>query len=320
MTILTPQELAAGRNVMKQCMAVKSGESVLIVTDPARLNLAGIFQEAAKEFTDKVKLVSFSTMTANAQEPPLEIANKMKQVNVALLVTTFSLSHTQARKQATENGCRIASMPGITQDMIIRTLSADYSKIAQLSTKLAQILTKADTARLTSPAGTDLTFTLTGRIGDADTGLYTKPGIWGNLPAGEACIGPLERKTQGTLIVDGAIGEIELDQPIKIIIKDGFAVSLTGGKTAAELNSQLQAVGPLAYQVAELGIGTNPLAKLSPNVLEAEKVYGTCHVALGNNLSYGGTIDVPFHDDGVILKPTLIIDDKIILKDGQYLI
>lgn len=320
MTNLIPQELAAGRNVMQQCLAVKPNESVLIVTDPARLDLAGSFLEAAKEFTQKVELVSFNTMTGNAQEPPPSIAEKMKTAAVALLVTTYSLSHTKARKNASQNGCRIASMPGITLAMAKRTLMADFTQMAALSIKLAKILSQANSARLTSPAGTDLTFALTGRLGDADTGLYTTPGLWGNLPAGEACIGPLEGKTNGILIIDGAMAEIDLDQPIKIKIKNGLAIGISGGRAADAIISTLTPAGPQAFQVAELGIGTNPLAKLSPNILEAEKVFATCHVAFGNNMSYGGIVDVPVHEDGVILQPTLQIDDKIILKAGKFLL
>lgn len=320
MTKLTLQELAAGRNVMKQCLGVKPGESVLIVTDPTRSNLVGIFQEAAKEITDQVKVVSFSGMTENAQEPPKKISQKMLAADVALLVTTYSLSHTQARKNACKNGCRIASMPGITLDMIKRTLLADYSQIAKLSDKLARILTNSQTAKLTSPAGTNLQLVLGNRLGESDNGLYTQAGSFGNLPAGEACIGPLEDQTQGLLVIDGAIADIALDQPIKIIIKDGLATTISGGKAAKKLVKTLNQIGPKARNIAELGIGTNPLAKLSPNVLEAEKVYGTCHVALGSNISYGGQVDVPFHSDGIVLKPTLQIDDKIIIQSGKIIL
>lgn len=317
---ITSQTLTAARNVMKQCMAVKSDESVLIVTDPTRSDLAGSFLKAAKEFTQKSELVSFNSMTGNAQEPPQEIAKKLQAADVALLVTTFSLSHTKARKNACQAGCRIASMPGITADMAARTLQADFKKMAKLTTELARILTQAKTAHLTAPGGTNVTFSLTGRIGDADTGLYTKPGLWGNLPAGEACIGPLENKTQGKLVIDGSMSEIDLDQPIKIIIKNGYAIDISGDRAAKALSATLKKAGPLTFQVAELGIGTNPLAKLSPNILEAEKVYATCHVAFGNNKSYGGRIDVPVHEDGVVLKPTLTIDGRIILKAGKFLI
>ena len=320
MNNLSLQTVAAGRNVMKQCLAVKPGESVLIVTDPARSDLAGIFATAAKKITKKVKVVSFSGMTENAQEPPPQIQRLMARSGHCLLVTKYSLSHTQARKNACKNGCRIASMPGITLDMIQRTLLADYSTIAKLSEKLAQILTKGKIAKLTSPTGTKIRFDLTNRKGFADTGIYTKPGDWGNLPAGETCIGPLERKTQGILVIDGAIADIALDQAIRITIKNGLATKISGGQAAKKLAKIIDEVGPKARNIAELGIGTNPLAKLSPNVLEAEKVYGTCHVALGNNLSYGGIIDVPFHSDGIILNPTLQIDGKIIIKAGKFLL
>ena len=312
MTKLTPQELAAGRNVMKQCMEVKPCETVLIVTDPARSDLAGIFETAAREITDKVEVVSFTGQTENAQEPPLEIAEKMKAADVALLVTTYSLSHTQTRKNACKNGCRIASMPGITRNMIIRTLRADYSAIAKLSQKLAKILTRGKIAHLISPAGTNIQFNLTSRKGFADTGIYTKKGNWGNLPAGEACIGPLENQTQGVLVIDDAL--------IKIIVKNGFATTISGGQAAKKLTKTLDQIGPKTRNIAELGIGTNPLARLSSSILEAEKVYGTCHVALGSNISYGGQVDVPFHSDGIILDPTLQIDGKIIIKSGKILV
>lgn len=317
---LITQELTATRNVMKQCLAVKPNESVLIVTDPTRSNLVGIFQEAAREITNKVEVVSVKGMTENAQEPPEKIAQKMLEADVALLVTTYSLSHTKARKKACAAGCRIASMPGITLDMIRRTLLADYSQIAKLSDKLARILTNGQTAKLTSPAGTNLQLTLETRLGESDNGLYTQTGSFGNLPAGEACIGPLEGKTNGSLVIDGAIADIELDHPIKIIVKDGLAAEISGGQAAAILTKILNQIGPKARNIAELGIGTNPLAKLSPNVLEAEKVYGTCHIALGSNISYGGSVDVPFHSDGIILNPTLQIDGKIVIRSGKILV
>ena len=314
---LTSQELEAGRNVMKQCVAVKPGEKVLIVTDPTRLDLVGLFETAAREITDKVEVISFSGQTENAQEPPAEVAAKMKTANVALLVTSFSISHTQARKNACKAGCRIASMPTITRDIILRTLRSDYAEIAALSQKLAEILTQGKTAVMTSPAGTNIRLDLGGRAGDADTGLFIKPGQWGNLPAGEASIGPVEGMTQGILVIDGALAEIELDQPVTVKIKDGMAVDFRGGAAAQTFARLADAAGSGGRAVAELGVGTNQLARLSPNVLEAEKVYGTIHIALGNNTSYGGLINVPFHTDGVVKLPTLTIDGRLIVRDNK---
>lgn len=104
------------------------------------------------------------------------------------------------------------------------------------------------------------------------------------------------------------------------MIKNGLATKITGGKAAKKLVKTLDQIGPKTRNIAELGIGTNPLAQLSPNILEAEKVYSTCHVALGSNISYGGQVDIPFHSDGIVLKPTLQIDGKIIVKSGKILV
>lgn len=320
MTQLTPPELTAGRNVMQQCMRVKPGEKVLIVTDPGQTNNAQIFYQTAKEFTDQVELISFTGQTENAQEPSAEVAAKMKQADVALLVTSLSITHTQARKNACAAGCRVASMPTITREMIVRTLSSDYSEINRLSAVLAEILTQGKNVSLTAPGGTDLTMFVGNRTGDADGGIFTQPGDFGNLPAGEASIGPIEGTTQGILVIDGALAEIDLDQPVKVTIKNGLAVDFRGGQAAQTFARLTDKAGPGSRAVAELGVGTNRLARLSPNVLEAEKVYGTVHIALGNNTSYGGSINVPFHSDGVIKFPTLAIDCRVIVRDNKVLL
>lgn len=311
--------ITSHQNILKNLLAVRPNESALIVTDPAKTRLAGEFLDEAKKITKKAKLISFDNMTENAQEPPKDIAQKMLKADVCLLITTFSLSHTQARKNACKAAARIASMPGITKDIVTRTLSSDYSKIAKTSQKMANILTKGKKVTITSPAGTNLSLDISNRKAIADTGLITKPGDFGNLPAGEAFVAPIENKTNGIVLFDGAFAGITLDQPIKLEIKSGMALKITGGSAAKKLNQLINQVGPKAKVIGELGIGTNPACKLSPNILEAEKVYGTCHLALGNNIGFGGTNNVPFHSDGIILNPTITIDSKTINLQGSTL-
>lgn len=308
-------------NVYQTCFNLQPTESVLIVTDPSRSVLAGKFIDVVKKLTPKTELVSFDSMTENAQEPPENIALKMAKVDAVLLITTYSLSHTKARKTACKNGARIASMPGITEDIVIRTLSGDYSTIAKTSQAIAKSLQTTQKISITSPKGTNLNLAFSSkRPAIADTGLITKPGDFGNLPAGEAFIAPLEEKTNGVIVFDGAFANIDLDKPIKVVVKNGIDTSITGGKAAKILKSLLKKVGPKAKVVAELGIGTNPYCQLSPNTLEAEKVYGTCHLALGNNIGFGGKNNVPFHSDGIILNPTIAVDGKIIVSNNQILI
>lgn len=318
---LNPEELKVGLNVIKNNLKLKLNESILIVTDPGKEKIeAAIFFEAAKKFTEKVELISFSGMTENAQEPPKIVAQKMKQANAVLLVTTYSLSHTKTRKKANESGTRIISLPGITREMILRTLSVNYSSLGKLCHKLEKIITNGNRVTITSPGGTNLSLSIKKRTALSDTGDFSQPGSFGNLPAGETFIAPVENKTNGVVVFDGAFAEIELDKPITVRIRAGKAVKISGGKAATELKSLIRQAGKKAKIVCEFGIGTNKTTKLIPEVLEAEKVYGTCHLAFGNNATFGGNNSVHFHSDGIIEKPTITIDDKTILKAGKFLV
>jgi leucyl aminopeptidase (aminopeptidase T) len=304
------------QTVFTQCFALQPDESVLIVMDAGKQRESDLFAELARRFTNKVTVLELTGMTENAQEPPEEVAEAMKQFDVALLVTTLSLSHTSARETATAAGTRIASLPGITLDMIERTLSSDYSEIAQRSDAVEKILSAGKRVEITSPAGTKLTLSIVGRTAIADAGQLAEPGSFSNLPAGEAFLAPVEGTTQGVLVIDGSIADIQFDSPVRVTIQDGKAISVEGEQAAKDLLTAMQEVGEGAFIVAELGIGTNPNAIVDSDILESEKVLGTCHIAFGNNAHFGGTNNVPFHTDGLVLKPTVLVDGKPLLEDG----
>ena len=317
---LSPQELEIGKKVLTTNMGLKQDESLLIVTDPDMEKEANIWFEAGKTISPHTQMVVFEGMTENAQEPPAIVSLMMSKSKVLMLQTTFSLTHPKSRLAATKNYARIASLPTVDKDIIDRTLSIDYQPIAKLSINITKILTQSSTARVTSSNGTDITFDIKGRDGIDDTGLYTRPGEYGNLPAGEAFIAPVEGTTNGVYVVDGSFADIEdLDSPLTITVKDGFAIDISDGNSAKKLQQMLDQVGDKnAFNIAELGIGTNQSADPQGALIEAEKAYGTVHIALGNNATIGGNISVPFHSDGVILSPTLTLDKKIILKEGKF--
>lgn len=305
-----------GETVFLQCFAVKPEEKVVIISDPGKRKEAALLLELAQQYSSHVVLEELKGMTENAQEPPREVTALLCIADVALLVTTFSLSHTAAREEATKSGTRIASLPGITLDMIKRTLSSNYLDIARQSEKVEQILSRGKRVEIQSPGGTKLSLSIAGRTAIADAGQISEPESFSNLPSGEAFLAPIEGTTEGILVIDGSLADIQLDKPVRITIKQGKAVKIEGGKAAAELRSAMQAVGEGAFLVAELGIGTNPQAIVDSDILESEKVLGTCHIAFGNNAHFGGVIDVPFHTDGLILKPTVLVDNKVLLQDG----
>jgi len=292
--------------ITKRCLGIKKGETFLIVCDDNKKGLAHDFHREALSLGIKSTVMQMAPRKMHGEEPPKKIAKAMKNANVAILLTTMSLSHTKARKEACKkSGTRIASLPGITKQMLERSIPIDYSALHKKATRLARLLSKANTVRILTKEGTDLTMSVKGRKGFADDGLYTRRGAFGNLPAGEACLAPREGTTNGSLVVDASapfIGKIK--RHLKIIIKNGYAQNIPFSKMAPLIRSY----GKAALNVAELGIGLNPKARVTGNTLEDEKAKNTAHIALGNNKSFGGTVSCPCHLDFVILGPVILID------------
>ncbi|MDH4223216.1 MAG: aminopeptidase [candidate division Zixibacteria bacterium] len=299
------------------CMGVKKGENVLVITDEPLRQIGQALWKAAKEIAGEAMLLEIIPRSTNGEEPPPVVADFMKRFDVILIPTSRSMTHTKARRDACSSGARIATLPGITEDSMKRTLSADYDKIAERSQQLMKIASGKNTARLKTPSGTDISMSIKGRIWNTDTGLYHKPGTYGNLPAGEIFLAPLEGTANGIIMVDGAMAGVGLvKKPIKLLVRDGYVTEITGDSSARVLEKAIEPFGKPARNIAELGIGTNDKARITGSVLEDEKVLGTVHMAIGDNKSMGGEVSVQSHLDGILLKPTLEIDGEIIMQDG----
>jgi len=311
--------MKGARVAVEACMKVKPEETVLIVADTLNLRIAEAFAYAAASIGSKTVITLMEPASEHAKEPPRTIAQAMKAAEVVLIPTTMSLSHTDARRAATRAGARIASMPGITEDMMrVGGLTADYRKVAALTDKVAHILERAKKVRVATPSGTDLTMSIEGRPPLADTGLYHKRGEWGNLPAGEVCLAPVEGTTNGVLVIDSMGSTVT--QPLKVTVKNGWAKRFDG-PDATKLEELLRTADRNAYSIGELGIGTNPKARISGEVLEDEKVLGTVHIALGDNTSYqGGHTKSKIHLDGILFQPTVKIDKRLLMQKGKLLV
>jgi len=311
----------AARIVVENCLGIKPAEEVLIITDGQTRRIGEALSSAARDLGAEAVLVDMLEREAHGFEPPRVVAQAMKMADVVIAPTSKSLTHTKARREATESGARIASMPTITEEIMCRTMSADYTKIKEVSEKFCNVLSQGSEVWLTTPAGTDLVIHIAGRKALADTGYLCDKGAFGNLPAGEACLAPVEGTTCGIAMIDGTMAGIGLIKtPIKLEIKDGLVTKISGGQEAEALIKLFEGKGNEVKNVAELGIGTNEKAILSGSLLEDEKVLGTVHIGLGDNIAFGGSIKAPMHLDGIMLKPTLVVDGKTVIKDGKHLI
>ncbi|UCH77471.1 MAG: aminopeptidase [Candidatus Coatesbacteria bacterium] len=309
----------AARHTLADCMNVRSGEVVAVVTDDLTRAVGEALAHAAHELDAEPVLAVMRPREVNGEEPPAPVAALMRDSALLLLATHFSLSHTRARKAASRAGARAASLPGITEDIMVRTMAVDYRDVAARTRVLAERLREVDSFRLTSESGTDMTINAAGVEFSADTGLYHQPGDFGNLPAGEACGGPVLAGSTGVAVFDGSFAGVGLlSAPITVEFEDGLATSIAGGAEAEALSRMLEPFGDGGKVLAELGVGTHPEAEVRGVVLEDEKVLGTVHLAFGNNVGFGGDNDVAIHVDGVIRAPTLVTDGgDLLIENGN---
>ena len=310
----------AARVALTDCAAVKQGENVVIVADEPSRRIGLAFWETARELGGDAIFCEIIPRATNGEEPPRAVAALLRDCDVFMIPTSRSLTHTDARRQACANGARGATLPNISEDVMKRTLRADYNKIEERTERLADLMKGAKEAHVTTAKGTDITMSLAGRACLLDTGVITRPGTSTNLPAGEAYLAPVEGTASGKIVADGSCAGIGiLRQPITIEVTGGYATEITGGPEAKALTDLVAKFGKDGRNIAELGIGTNDKATLSGSVLEDEKVMGTVHIALGDNKSMGGMVSVASHLDLIIKDPTLIVDGKAIIKDGKLL-
>ena len=315
--------LAAARTAVVDCVGLRSGETCLVLTDPARDHIGRALWEVARDLAREALLVVMTERSRDGEEPPAAVAELMAQMDVVLAATNHSLTHTKARRAACAAGARVATLPGILESTMVRCLNADYQAIAARTERVAARLTEANEIRVRTAAGTDLRFRVDGIAALASTGLIREPGAFGNLPSGEAYLRPREGTANGRVVVDGSmasIGDLTGTPPIVLTVAEGMVTRIEGGQTACALDDTLRALGAAAYTLAEFGVGTNDAARIVGNILEDEKVLGTIHIALGNNVSMGGSVTVPIHLDGVVLAPTVELDGEPLLLAGDLLV
>ncbi len=305
---------------VRDFMGVKEGENLLIVIDESTVDLGNAFKEAADTIGAEATIMQMKMRRNDGAPLPKMVAEAMKRCDAVIGITKKSMTHTEARHEANKAGVKVGTLPNITPEIIERCLSVDKNKLVADTEKVSEILQKGKVARITTPTGTDLTIPIDGIDAICSTGVVTLEGKGANIISGEGFLMPEEGKTNGVAVADGSIAGIGLlnGDKVTINIKDGFAVSIEGGGSAEKLKEILKPYGKDGMNIAELGVGTNYKAKLSGFILEDEKVGGTVHIALGNNASMGGSFNVGVHIDCVMLKPTLYVDDTLVLEDGQF--
>jgi leucyl aminopeptidase (aminopeptidase T) len=304
---------------IKQCLDLKPTESCAVVTDDKRKAIGEALYRVASEITDDTVFVRYPPGEQHGEEPPRPVAGAMRTADVVLAPTTKSLTHTEARSDANAAGARVATLPGITEGVFLMGLDADYEAIeGHCEDVLAQV-GDAEEIRATTPQGTDITFTVGDREWLMDTGIVHERGEMSNLPAGEVFIAP--ETADGTFVVDGTMrphGKLD-GKLLSFEVEDGTVTDISDPEIREQVETATEEVGRDAYNLAELGIGTNvAVTDLVGSVLLDEKAGGTVHIAIGDDHAIGGDTHAPIHLDGILTEPTVYADgNEIELPRGE---
>lgn len=306
---------AVCKEIIIKCLGLKQGELFLVVTDDEKKKLAEALYQAGKDLGAESMLFVMNDRLKSGEEPPKPVAAALTAADAAVCITGHSMTHTQAKKMAVASGTRVATMPGISEDMFLEgAITADYDQVSRLTRDVTKRLDQGKQVVIEKD-GHILTFSINGRQGVPSTGVYLHPSESGNLPSGEAFIAPVEGSAEGELLVDGSVVGVGcLTQPLLLTIEKGRLVRAEGQGS----DQLLEILGDgLGRNVAEFGIGTNRWARLTGNVLEDEKVYGTVHIAFGSNMTFGGEVEAGVHIDCVFRSPNVTIDGNQLMEKGS---
>jgi len=307
----------AAETAVRECLALDPSESCLVVTDDERRPIGEALYDVVSEVTDDAVLLQYPPGPQHGAEPPAPVAAAMRDCDAFLAPTTKSISHTRARSRACDAGARGATLPGITEEVFVTGLDADYEAIADACAAMLESVAGAAEIRITSPQGTDITFEPGERAWRDDTGLVREAGDFSNLPAGEVFVSP--ETANGTYVVDGTMmpyGALD-GRKLEFEVEDGYVTDISDDGVREEIEAAAAEAEPdesgrnPAYNLAELGIGTNvAVTELVGSVLLDEKAAGTVHIAIGDDASIGGETDAPLHLDGILREPTVYADDE----------
>jgi leucyl aminopeptidase (aminopeptidase T) len=307
------------RKIVRECTGLDKGEVCLLVKDLETSELhRGL--EAAIRACGGIPLVLGLPEEAYMQGPlPKGVEAAMISADVVLLCTRELFPH-RPRRSATEAGTRVLSMCTVTKEMALRALDVDYDELSRVTRELANALSQASEVLIKSQLGTEIRRAIRGQAAVYLDGLAREPGRSTALPAGVVAILPLTETAEGKVILDGSISSIGLlRKPVALTVKRGKIEDIQGDEEAEELLRILETADENACCIAEVGLGTNPKATYTGNLVEDERVRGSGHIGLGRNTHLGGTIESSLHLDATIRKPTIYLDGQAIVRDGNLL-
>jgi len=308
------------RRVVEDYLGVKAGEEFLIVTDTLTSpSIAPAIAAVAHGVGSDPVIAVMTRRSRSGEEPPPSIAAAMVEADVVLALASRSCYHTEAKGAAQAAGTRgVFNAPSQEDAWLEGAMTADFLAMREEALRLADALRGSSEMHVTSPAGTDVTFSIEGREPKGWlTGICRNPGEISAFPGGEVSLPPVEGTASGRVVVERVMTDIgTIKTPITWIVNDGLVVEIQGGSEAERLRGHVDGIEN-ATNIGELGIGINPLARITSDITESKKRLGTAHMAMGDSAGgYGGTVVSDVHLDGILMTPRIEVDGQVVADDG----
>jgi leucyl aminopeptidase (aminopeptidase T) len=305
------------QKVVEDCTNLDGGEFCLLIKDLDTSDLHRGLEAAIRDCGAIPVVLSLPEDVYLKGPLSRRLETAMTSADVVLISTREIFPHA-LRRRATETGSRLLSMCTVTEEMALRALSVDHDQLSEVNRLVAGLVSQASQVLITSQLGTEIRMQITGQPVTHLDGLAREPGRSTALPAGVVALAPLPETAEGKIMVDGSIHSIGLvREPVALAVKKGRIEAIEGGEEAGEFLAMLEAADENAWCIAEVGLGTNPRATYTGNLVEDERVRGSGHVGFGSNTHLGGTIESALHIDATIKKPSIYLDDTMIVSEGS---
>lgn len=312
-------------NVLDRCLALREGEQVVLLTDAGTdpAVIAGLIEGI--EIRRGVPVVSTMPVPPlPGSEPPSTVAAAMREAGAVIELTSLFIGSSAARRAATAAGVRYLAMPGVRLDTFRDDgpLAVDFDTIRSDAERIGVAWGDASAFRLTTPAGTDLRGSVEGRPGRVLHGLAREDGDYMAPPDIEAGTAPVEASSDGVVVIDADLlfmGQGPLPSPVVLQVRDGELIGIEG-QEAGRLEEMLaRCADERMGNLAEVSMAFNPSGHVCGVAMETESALGTAHIALGNSIAYGGTVDAVAHLDCVMKDATLELDGRPVMVAGELL-
>lgn len=313
--------------LMSNLMAVKPGEEVLIAIDPQTdMRMANAIAAAALKCGAEYNI---SMMPIRGKDKatifPKTLELAMEACDVFVGMTTSSgaaIYNNRLKELINEKRLREVSIVLRNIDNFTRGGAlADYEKLYEDALKLQSIWRGKKVARVTTPAGTNITMEMNQMEPIIECGIARNPGDTMAWSDGEVSLGPVIGTTEGTIVVDGPICYYGCPStPVELRVEQGRIVDVVGGdpKICREIRRQIAEIKD-SDNIAEIGIGLNDKSLFNGDFEEEKKARGTLHFAMGNGYYYGQPPRSTVHIDMVLYNPTVYFDDILIQKNGKLI-